>query len=205
MALITCTGNKRLSSPRAESSTAFAHPMAHQPELLRVPSFGPFSVLLNSLAAPHAHHQMGLQMDNHSGPSFSSARHTVHHKTLCERHGQSSSSIAPIPQKALLALEYAPVKASEHSIWNKTLNRSRFELEPSGIATLISGPFSTTRPMHSSGYMFTERKPALAMQHGTILSSAAGVNRSASAMAQSFMSPRGTLSLGEIAVSHFFD
>ena len=199
MALIICAGNKRLSSPRAEFSTAFAHPMAHQPELLRVPSFGPLSVLSNSLAAPHARHQMGLQMDNHSGLTFSRARHTVHHKTLCERHGQSSSSIAPIPQTALLALEYAPVKASEHSIWNKTLNRSRIELEPSGIATLISGPFSTIRPMHSSGYTFTERKPEPAMQHGAILSSPYGVDRSASAMAQSLMSPRGTLSLGEIA------
>ena len=199
LAFITCAGNKRLSSQRKDSSTAFADPMAHQPELLRVVSSDPLSVLPNSLAASHAQHKMGMQMDNQSGQSFSRARHTVYHKRLCERHRQSernsSSSIAPVPQAAHLALEYAPAKASEHSIWGMLLRHSRTELEPGNAALPMGCLFSTTRPKISSGCLFSERKPAPAMQHGAILSSADGIDR----MAQFLMRCRGTLSLGRIA------
>ena len=81
------------------------------------------------------------------------------------------------------------------------MSPNRSELEHSGVAQPIGCPIPATRPMHSSGCLFNEGKPAPAMQYGTTLSSANGNDRSSSAMVQSLMSPRCTLSLGELAHS----
>ena len=175
--------------------------MAPRPERLTLS--GPLPVFSNSLAAPYAKHLMGI----HVWPSLSRDRDAVYYTPQCERLEQSISnsfmSLASVPQAAPLALEYPP-GAGEHSCWSTSLGRAHprqysthcrpYEQEPS-VASLMTPLSSLTRPMHSSGCRFRKREPA--EPHGAIPSGADNINMSASTMAQSLMSLRGTYLLGE--------
>ena len=178
--------------------------MAPRPE--RLTSSGPLPVLSNSLAAPYAKHLMGI----HVWPSLSRDRDAVYYTPQCERLEQrnfnSFMSLASLPQAAPLALVYPP-GAREHSCWSTSHGRAHsrqysthcgpYDQERSRVASLMTPFSSSTRPMHSSGCRFRKREPA--EPHGAILSGANSKGMSASTMAQSLMSLRGTCLLGEIA------